>query len=102
MLGQRLIGRDYNKLFWSIEPRAMTDSGQSSSYNSTTSSPASERSDTDSDYGVVRAQVNAYDGEPLARPRDVEVEQSEKIDEDGLSPLTLEMRSDGRIPLNNW
>lgn len=82
----------------------MTDSGENSSYNSTPSSPASERTDTDSDYGVVRAQVNAYDGEPLARPRDVEleVEQGEEIDEDGLFPSTLEMRSDGRISLNDW
>ena len=73
----------------------MMDSGETSSYNSTPSSPASERTYTDSDYGVVRAQVNAYDGEPLARPRDLE--QGEEID-----PSTLEMRSDGRISLNDW
>ena len=75
----------------------MTDSGENSSYNSTPSSSASERTDTDSDYGVVRAQVNAYYGEPLARPCDLEVEQGEEID-----PSTLEMQSDGRILLNDW
>ena len=45
----------------------------------------------------MRAQVNAYDGEPLARPRDVQVEQSEEVDEDGLSSLTLEMTEEFRL-----
>ena len=80
----------------------LDDDSSESAGTSSTSSPT--RGSEDELYHVVRSQVvNAYDDEPLAPPRENDdVEEEEEVDEDGLSPLTLEMRSDGRIPVNDW
>ena len=40
----------------------------------------------------------AYPQESLAEPGEDII--NDELDEDGLSPLTLEMRSESRIPLN--
>ena len=50
------------------------------------------------DYAVATSSCIAYPQESLAEPGEDII--NDELDEDGLSPLTLEMRSESRIPLN--
>lgn len=73
---------------------ASTDTQESSTTKSTTGSEG------DSDQGyVATANCFAYANEPLARPGQV-VESNP--DADDILPFTLEQRSDGIIPVNQW
>ena len=76
---------------------ASTDTQESSTTKTTT---GSEGDSDESDQGyVATANCFAYANEPLARPGQV-VESNP--DADGILPLTLEQRSDGIIPVNQW
>lgn len=67
---------------------------------STNTSKSREESEEETDYAVVTSNCVAYAQEPLAEPGEEII--NDELDEDGLSPLTLEMRSESRIPLNEW
>ena len=84
---------------------AENDSDTSQSSNSNLNSPIESDAEIESDaadgaYAVVSSHTVAYADIPLAVPGEEAI--TDETDKDGLSPHTLEMRSDQNIPLNEW
>ena len=75
-------------------------SSELSSNLSTDTSKSREESEEETDYAVATSSCVAYAQEPLAEPGENII--NDELDEDGLSPVTLEMRSESRILLNEW